>query len=100
MPNKLLDKIITGIFVGIFATMWFFSSRYYERPKQYSIIVYDVFGKQVNIEGLRTNFHTSEVTASYIKEYQKRFSHYNFSVEQPIPEIKKRRVFNVILRRK
>ena len=100
MLNKLLDKIITGIFVGIFAIMWFFSSRYYERPNQYSIVVYDVFGKQINIEGLRTDFHTNEVTISYIKEYQKRFSHYNFSVEHPIPEIKKRRMFNVILLRK
>ena len=99
MTNPIADKIITGFFVVIFATMWFFSTRYYERPKQYSIIVYDVFGKQISIDGLRTEFQTLEVATSYIKEYQKTFSQYSFSLESPIPEIKRKTIFHPILKK-
>lgn len=83
----------------IFATMWFFSTRYYERPKQYSIIVYDVYGKQFSIDGLRTEFQTLEVATSYIKEYQKTFSQHSFSLESPIPEIKRKTIFHPILKK-
>ena len=99
MNNSIADKIITGIFVGIFATMWFFSTRYYEKPKQYSIIVYDIFEKQISIDGLRTEFQTVEVATSYIKEYQKSFPQYSFSLESPIPEIKRKTIFRPILKK-
>ena len=99
MHRSIPDKIITGIFVGIFAAMWFFSTRYYERPKQYSIVVYDVFGKQCTIDGLRTDFLTTEVATSYIKEYQKRFPQYGFSLESPLPEIKRKTIFHPILKK-
>ena len=79
--------------------MWFFSTRYYEKPKQYSIIVYDVFGKQNIIDGLRTDFQTTEVATSYIKEYQKRFPQYSFSLESSLPEIKRKTIFHPLLKK-
>ena len=96
---ELIDKVVTGFFVIIFGTMWFFSTRYYEKPKQYSIIVYDVFGKQISIDGLRTEFQRIDVATSYIKEYQKTFSQYIFSLESPIPEIKRKTIFHPILKK-
>ena len=91
--------MITGLFVFVLGTLWFFSTRYYEKPKQYSILVYDVFGKQSNIDGLRTYFQTTEVALSYIKEYQKRFPQYNFCLESPLPEIKRKTIFHPILKK-
>ena len=99
MSNSIADKIITGFFVAIFATMWFFSTRYYEKPKQHSIVVYDVLGKQCSIDGLRTEFQTIEVATSYIKEYQNTFPQYSISLESPIPEIKRKTIFHPILKK-
>ena len=99
MLGPLVREMITGFFVLVFAVMWFFSTRYYEKPKQYSIVVYDVFGKPTIIDGLRTEFNTIEVATSYIKEYQKTFSQYAFSLESPIPEIKRKTIFHPILKK-
>ena len=95
----LLDKPITAMFICIFAIIWFFSTKYYEKPKQYSIVVYDLLGNESTIEGLRTNFKTNEVATSFIREYQKRFPHYSFSLSAHIPEFKRKTVFNTILKK-
>ena len=87
--NKILDKIITGFFVLTLGILWYCSVRYYVKPNQYTIIVYDIFGKQVKIGGIRTNFKTHAAAQSYISEYQKRFAHYYFSMDTEIPEIKR-----------
>lgn len=68
---------------------WYCSVKYYIKPKECSIIIYDIFGKQVKIDGIRTNFKTREVAKSYITEYQKRFSHYEFTMAIETPEIRK-----------
>ena len=99
MTNNIADKIVTAIFVGVFAIMWFCSTRYYEKPKQYLIIVYDVFGCQIFLEGLRTNFRTIEVATSYIKDYQETFPQYSFSLESFLPEIKRKTILELILKK-
>lgn len=55
-----------------------------------------MFGKQSEIDGIRTRFKIIQVTQSYISEYQKRFEGHNFSVAQEIPIIKNPsfRIFN------
>ena len=42
--RKFRNKIITGFFVFVFGTAWFFSSKYYVKPKQYRVLVYDIKG--------------------------------------------------------
>ena len=96
MYNPFVDKLITGFFIIIFGTLWIFSSRYYEKPKKYSIIAYDVFGKQNTIDGLRTEFQTKQVATSYQKYYQKSFPHYDFSIAVELPTTGKRRIFSLI----
>lgn len=91
--------MITGFFVSIFAVMWFFSTKYYERPKQYSLIVYDVFGKENTIDGIRTSFTTREVASSFIKEYQRIFPQYSFSLESYIPNVKRKTIFSMIFKK-
>ena len=91
--------MITGFFVFIFAVMWFFSIKYYERPKQYSLIVYDVFGKENIIDGIRTSFRTRGVASSFIKEYQRVFPQYSFSLASYIPQVKRKTIFEIILKK-
>ncbi len=85
---KIIDKIITGFFVITLGILWY-STRYFIKPNQYKIIIYDVLGNQIDMDGIRTNFNTPKVENNYILEYQNRFSHYNFSMATEMPVIKK-----------
>ena len=97
MLQRIADKMIVGFFVFVFGTMWFFSTRYYEKPKQYSIVAYDLLGSQDSLNGLKTKFRTVEVANSFVKEYQKRFPQYDFSLAEHIPVEKRRTVIDRIL---
>lgn len=95
MYNRFFDKLITGFFIFVFGTLWLFSARYYEKPKKYSLIVYDVFGNQNVVDGLRTEFHTKKVATSFQKDYEKSFPQYNFSISSELPRNGKRKVFRI-----
>jgi len=76
----------------------FFSIKYHAKPDQYNIIVYDLLGKQVKLDGIRTSFKTKEVATSFLKEYKNHFTHYEFSIAETIPEFKRRATFPKISR--
>ena len=86
---KILDKFVTGFFVVVLGIAWYCSTKFYVKPGNHSIVVYDVFGKEVKMEGVRVDFKTYNVAQSYISEYKKRFPHYNFAMAIEVPEIKK-----------
>ena len=88
--KKILDRIITGFFVVVLGSLWYCSTKYQIKPQRYTIIIYDVFGKQTKIDEIRTEFKTQRVAQSYISEYRKRFSHYDFSMALEMPEMKRR----------
>jgi hypothetical protein len=79
--------------------MWFCSTKYYENPKQYSLIVYDVFGKENTIDGIRTSFSTRKVASSFIKEYHRIFPQHSFSLASYIPKVKRKTIFDMILKK-
>ncbi len=87
--KKILDRFVTGFFVVTLGILWYCSSKHQVRQEQYTIVIYDVFGKPVDIDGVRINFRTYRVATNYISEYQDRFPHYHFSMAVEIPEIKK-----------
>ena len=91
--KKILDRLVTGFFVLSFGIIWFFSIRYHVKPNQYSIIVYDLLGKEFKLEGIRTSFKTKQVAISFLKEYKSCFPHYDFTIGEQIPEFKKRTIF-------
>ena len=97
--RKFGDRIITGFFVFVFGALWFFSTQYYLKPKKYEIVIYDVYGKELKQNQIRTEFSRIEVAQSYIKEYQNTFSHLSFSIKSEFPEMKKRLVFSRILKK-
>jgi hypothetical protein len=90
---KIIDKTITGFFVITLGILWY-ATRCFVKPNQYRIIIYDVLGNQVNVDGIRTNFNTPKVANNYIVEYQNRFSHYSFSMAVEMPVIKRNLIFN------
>lgn len=93
--KKILDKFVTGFFVVVLGILWYWSSRYQVKQEQDKVVIYDVFGKQVKIDGVRTIFGTYRVATSYISEYQCRFPHYDFSMAAEIPEIKRRSLLRI-----
>ena len=62
-------------------------------------MIYDVFGNKSNPDGIRTKFNTQEVAYSYVKEYQKLFPHMEFSIQSYIPEVKRKTIFSMILKK-
>ena len=93
--KKILDKIITGFFVGILGILWYCSTKYDVKPNRYNVIIYDVFGNEVKLDEIRTDFSTIKVTQSFITEYQKRFPHYDFTMALEMPEIKRKNVLKI-----
>ena len=91
---KIVDDFITGFFVVCFGIPWYLSTKYIVRPNQYQIVVYDALGKEFSLEGIRTSFKTKQVAISFVKEYSKRFPHYDFSIGESIPEVK-RSIFSI-----
>jgi len=86
--RKIIDKFVTGFFVVTLGILWY-CTKCFVKSSNYKIIIYDVFGNQVDIDGIRTSFNTPKVANNFISEYQKRFSHYDFSISTEIPEIKR-----------
>jgi len=90
---QILNKIITGFFVFIFGSLWFFSVKYYLKPRHFFIVVFDNKGRVITLGGLRTKFRTPGVAFIYIEEYQKRFPDQRFFLEPANPKFK-RRIFS------
>ena len=88
--KKIVDKFVTGFFVITLGILWYCSSKYQVNPSKYTILIYDIFGNQIKIDGIRTSFNTYRVTNNYISEYQNRFPHYDFSMASEMPEIERK----------
>ena len=82
----MLNKIITGFFVGSFAIIWYFSTRYYVSPSQHNVKIYDSLGRETNLDEVRTKFKTKQAALSFAKEYTNQFPHYDFVVDEKIPK--------------
>ena len=93
--RKILDKFVTGFFVVILGTLWY-CTRGFVKQTQYKIVIYDILGNQIKIDGIRTNFNTPKVANSFITEYQDRFSQYNFSMASEMPIIKRRKFLEML----
>ena len=90
--RKITDKFVTGFFVVTLGILWY-CTKCFVKPSKYKVIIYDVFGNQVRIDGIRTNFNTPKVANNYISEYQNRFTHYDFSMSTEMPVIKRSWLF-------
>ncbi|MEM2785660.1 MAG: hypothetical protein QXY15_03185 [Candidatus Nitrosotenuis sp.] len=90
----IFGKMITAVFVGILGIAWFFTT-HYEISPTHRIVAYDLYGKEIQLHGLRTKFNTRTVAISFAKYYGGLFPHYQFCLASNTPQIKRRfLVFN------
>ena len=73
------EYVILGS-VFIFALIWLVKARPHNRPKQYLVVTFDVFGKMSQIDGIRTEFKTHDVAWSFMKQYKKEYPLHNFAL--------------------
>ncbi len=86
--------ILGGVF--IFALIWLVKARPHNRPKQYSVVIFDVFGEKCQIDGIRTEFKTHDVAWSFMKQYKKEYPLHNFDLVSEHPESDKPTIFRYI----
>ena len=89
------EYIILGSVLA-FALIWFLKARPHNRPKQYSVVIFDVFGKKSQIDGIRTEFKTHDVAWSFMKQYKKEYPLYNFALVSEQPNSDKPTIFRYI----
>jgi len=102
IPNVILtffkiagEYVILGS-VFIFALAWLIKAKPHNRPKQYSVVVFDVYGKKSQIDGIRTEFKTHDVAWSFMKQYKETYPLYNFALVSEMPKSDKPTIFKYI----
>ncbi len=89
------ETIILGA-VFLFALLWLLKARPHNRPKSYSIIVFDVYGKESKIRDIRTEFKTHDVAWSFMKHYKKSYPLHNFAMVSKLSKSDKPTIFRYI----
>ena len=89
------EYVVLGA-VFIFALAWLLKAKPHNRPKEYSVVPFDVYGKKSKIDGIRTNFKTHDVAWSFMKQYKKSYPFYNFALVSDIPKSEKATIFRYI----
>ena len=89
------EYVILGA-VFLFALSWLLKAKPHNRPKKYSVVVFDVYGKQSIIDGIRTEFKTHDVAWSFMKQYKKMYPLYNFAMVSEMPKSDKPTIFRYI----
>jgi len=87
--------IILGL-VFLFALAWLFKARPHKIPKQYQVIIFDIFGKESQIDGLRTEFKNHDVAWSFMKFYKKSYPLCNFAMVAKQKSSAKKIIFKYI----
>ncbi len=86
IPNVFLSffrEASIVIIVGaalLFAAIWLVRALPRNSTKNYTLICFDVFGKESFLDGLRIEFKTNDVAWSFMKEYKERYPLYNFAL--------------------
>ena len=87
--------IILGL-VLLFALTWLLKARPHNIPKKYQVIVFDVFGIESQINGLRTEFKNHDVAWSYMKFYKKSYPLHSFAMVTKQKNSPKKIIFKYI----
>ena len=102
IPNVMItffrnagEVLILGS-VLLFAIAWLVKARPHNRPKKYDVVVFDVFGKESKIDGIRTQFKTHDVAWSFMKQYKETYPLYNFALVSKQKKQEKPTIFKYI----
>jgi len=93
---KMAGEYVILVSVFVFALFWLIKARPLNRPKQYSIVIFDVFGNKSQIVDIRTEFKTHDVAWSFMKQYKKEYPLHNFALVSKQPDADKPTIFRYI----
>ena len=93
---KEFGAAVVMMSIFIFAMAWLINAKPHQRPKEYSVVCYDVFGNESEIDGLRTEFKTHDVAWSFMKNYKKSYPLYNFALVSDLPDSEKKTIFKYL----
>jgi hypothetical protein len=91
-----IGGVLILVVVFVFAFTWFLRARPHNRPKNYSVVIFDVFGDEVKIDGLRTSFKNHDVAWSFMKQYKNDYPMHNFAMVADLPRSSKKTIFRYI----
>ena len=89
------EMVILGL-VFLFAFTWLLKARPHKIPKQYQVIIFDVFEKESQIDGLRTEFKNHDVAWSFMKSYKKSYPLHSFAMVTKQKNSPKKIIFKYI----
>jgi hypothetical protein len=93
---KEIGAALIMLAVFAFAVSWVLRAKPYRRPLHYFIKVYDVFGKESLIDGIRLEFKTFDVAQSFMKQYKMLYPLYNFALVTDLPNSDKLTIFRYL----
>ena len=93
---KEFGAAVIMLSVFAFALLWLLRARPQKRPKEYSVVCYDVFGNESKIDNLRTEFRTHDVAWSFMKQYKKSYPLHNFALISQAQNSEKKTIFRYI----
>ena len=93
---KEIGFAFTILGAAIFAVSWFLKARPHNRPKKYSVVCFDVFGKESKIDGIRTEFKNHDVAWSFMKQYKQTYPLNNFALVSELKKDRKKVIFRYI----
>ena len=102
IPNlfwPVFKDIGAGMILGIafvFAISWFLKAKPHRRPKRYSIVCFDLDGKETVMPGVRTEFRNHDVAWSFMKQYKTNYPLYNFALVSELKQNAKKVIFRYI----
>ena len=89
------ETVILGV-VFLFALAWLFKARPHNITKKYQVVVFDIFGIESEINGLRTEFKNHDVAWSYMKFYKKSYPLHSFAMVTKQKNSPKKIIFKYI----
>ena len=93
---KEIGAALIMLAVFVFAVAWLIRAKPHKKPQRYLIKVFDIFGQEFKIEGIRTEFKTHDVAWSFMKHYKKSYSLYNFALVSDLPNSDKMTIFRYL----
>ncbi|MDE1763799.1 MAG: hypothetical protein KGH88_06110 [Thaumarchaeota archaeon] len=93
---KEIGAALIMLAVFAFAVAWLLKAKPHKKPTRYLIKVFDVFGKEFDIEGMRSEFKTHDVAWSFMKQYKKSYPLYNFALVSDLPNSDKMTIFRYL----
>ena len=84
------------VVVFLFALAWLLKARPRKISKKYQVLVFDIFGKESQIDGLRTEFKNHDVAWSFMKSYKKSYPLHSFAMVTKQKNSPKKIIFKYI----